>query len=257
MCSEAAAFSGGGGGGSAEALACVRRLMLVDDPRWLARLGACVSHERRVCVRRAEQLGAFDRVRLKLELDTLLEAFVFPLNVILRRGPQFVLAYRSPPLSLALLTLLAAWLWLGHLLHAALLPLLLALALLSLGSMREADRAAVLAAFARPRKPRARTMLEKLTKFRAVLGQSQLRLHRLNDVMLRLRALATWRDPLRSALLVGALLLLALVLSAVPARVLIALLLAQQFSRALRPPGRGVIGLAFDRFWDGIPLDAA
>ena len=112
----------------------------------------------------------------------------------------------------------------------------------------------MLALFSRPRKPRARTMLEKLAKFRDVLGKNQLRLHRLNDVMLRLRALATWKDPTRSAALVAALLALAVVLSAVPVRLLLGALLLQQFTRVLRPRGRGVVGLLWQRFFWSMPV---
>jgi hypothetical protein len=227
--------------------------MLVDDPRWLAQLASAVSNERRVTVRRAEQLSSFDRRRLKLELDNLLDFFVFPVVLCCRRGPQYILSWRSPLLSAGVAAALALWLALD-LLRPPLLALLLALALLALGSMREAERARVLALFSRPRKPRARTMLEKLAKFRDVLGKNQLRLHRLNDVMLRLRELATWRDPTRSAVLVAALLVLAIVLSAVPARLLLAALLLQQFTRVLRPRRRGVIGLLWDRFFWAIPV---
>jgi hypothetical protein len=66
----------------------------------------------------------------------------------------------------------------------------------------------------------------------------------------------TWRDAVRTRLYVGALLALALLWSIVPARWLFTAFVLVQFTKPLRSSGKGLSRLAFDRFWDGLPMPA-
>jgi hypothetical protein len=77
---------------------------------------------------------------------------------------------------------------------------------------------------------------------------------RLNAVVLKLRSLYTWRDPPRSRAFVVALLLAALVVSVVPARVLFTLFVLAQFTKPLRSRKAGLTTIALRRFWDGLPV---
>jgi len=132
-----------------------------------------------------------------------------------------------------------------------------AAALLVYGALPPAGRQAVADVLGRDRGARGRNIIERLRKFRATLGTNQGRLHRLNDAAQRLRSLFTWRDPQRTQLFVGCIVLLAIVVAYVPARLLVATAALAAFTRPLRPPGKGATRRAMERFWAGLPVPHA
>lgn len=235
----------------------IKRFMVIDDPRWMLRLACWMSHERETARRRTEALSVFDRKRFKGEMDSLLDNFFHPLNT-LRRAVQYIVAWETPPLTAAVLVLCVSCLW-HDLLHLS-LPLVLLLhaaAVLMYGSLAEEHKAVVAAALWRPRSAKARNLLERLRNFRSTLGNNQVRMHRLNVTLLKLRSLYTWRDPARTVMFLILMLVLAILFSAVPTRWILSAFLAHTFTRPLRRRGKGVIRLAFDRFWDGLPVPSA
>ena len=241
-------------GASELAARAVPGIMLRDDPRWLLTLAAWASHEREIRRRRTELRSVFEIRRFREELDRALDYFVYPINAA-RHVAYYLVAWESPPLSAAALlaALLIAW---HDLLHYA-LPLLLVAhcaAVLALGAMSEPARAAVTSLLSRGRGAKARNLLQRLRNFRTSLGTNQERLHRLNTVVLKLRSLYTWREPGRSRAFAVALAVAALVVLIVPARILFAAFMLAQFTKPLRSRERGVVTLAFLRFWSGLPV---
>jgi hypothetical protein len=232
----------------------VKTFMLQDDPRWMLQLAAWMCHDREVRQRRAESLAVFDRKTFKYELDTMLDNFVAPINIT-RHAVGYLVAWETPWLSALafagallvawhdLLPFTAAMVFLGH-----------AIAVLVYGALPDASKAALQRALGRARGPKGRNLFERLRNFRNSLGMNQVRMNRLNTIVLKVRSLYTWRDPPRTRLYIVALGVLALVWAVVPYRVLFTAFVVVNFTRPLRPSGKGLGRLAFDRFWDGLPL---
>lgn len=236
------------------AVSAVNSLMLRDDPTWLLRLAPVLSHERAVLQRRAAALRAFDRRTFTRELATLLDHVLHPVNAA-RQLALYLLAWESPLASLCAFG--ALLLYAASSASAFALPSLLlahALALIAYGASGPRTRAVVLALCSRPRPRRGRSLLEKLRNFRDTLAANQVRMRSANMLALRLRALYTWRDPARSRTFVALLVFAAVVLVAVPARVLLGAFALLQLTKPLRNPGAGLVTLAFKRFWEGIPV---
>jgi hypothetical protein len=242
---------------SGESILCVRRIMLIDDPLWLARLTSRMSKEKIITIRRAEKISLFEMRRLKSELDTFLDAVVFPLNVIFRRGPQYVMSFQNPVLSLSVMTVVAAWLLVEDL-HKntfSLLFLLPACGLLAYGSLSDSHRAFFLDLCTRERKPRAKNLIERLTRFRTTLGENQARLRRVNTIMLKLKSLVTWRDEARTSIFVAVLFAIGFLVNILPVRLLVGIFFINLVRKKLFQPqtlGPGVTTLAFDRWYEGL-----
>jgi hypothetical protein len=240
-----------------EATSFIRRIMLVDDPLWLAHLTSRMSKEKMITIRRAEKVSLFEMRRLKAELDTFLDAVVFPLNVIFRRGPQYIMSFKNPVLSLSAMTIVAAWLLVEDL-HKntfSLLFLLPACGLLAYGSINDAHRAFFLDLCTRERKPRAKNIIERLTRFRTTLGENQARLRRVNTIMLKLKSLVTWRDEARTSIFVAFLFAIGILVNVVPLRLLIGIYFAFLVRKKLLQPlssGPGVGTLVFARWYEGL-----
>lgn len=242
---------------STDAVLCVRRIMLVDDPLWLAHLTSRMSKEKMITIRRAEKVSLFEMRRLKSELDTFLDAVVFPLNVIFRRGPQYIMSFKNPVLSLSAMTIVAAWLLVEDL-HKntfSLFFLLPACGLLVYGSLNDAHRAFFLDICTRERKPRAKNIIERLTRFRTTLGENQARLRRVNTIMLKLKSLVTWRDEARTSIFVAILFVIGLLVNVVPVRLLVGIYFVFLLRKKLLQPqstGPGVTTLAVARWYEGL-----
>jgi hypothetical protein len=240
-----------------EATSFIRRIMLVDNPLWLAHLTSRMSKEKMITIRRAEKVSLFEMRRLKAELDTFLDAVVFPLNVIFRRGPQYIMSFKNPVLSLSAMTIVAAWLLVEDL-HKntfSLLFLLPACGLLAYGSLNDAHRAFFLDLCTRERKPRAKNIIERLTRFRTTLGENQARLRRVNTIMLKLKSLVTWRDEARTSIFVAFLFAIGILVNVVPLRLLIGIYFAFLVRKKLLQPlssGPGVGTLVFARWYEGL-----
>jgi hypothetical protein len=244
--------------GSAEAAAAViRRFMLADDPRRMLALLAWACGERDVRRRRYEELAVFDRLRFSGELSATLEYLVTPLNRT-RHLVGYVLAWESPPLSGALLAGALALAAADAL--ASTLPLVLLLhagVLVTYAALPESGRARLAAVLGRERGAQASGLLERLRNFRANLGANQARLHALNRVVLKARSLYTWRDPPRTWAFLVVLVCGAALTAVVPGRALFTLVVLTLFSKPLRSPDKGLVGVALQRWWDGLPVPSA
>lgn len=76
----------------------------------------------------------------------------------------------------------------------------------------------------------------------------------LNQVLLKLRAIYMWRDPMRSLLFCAVLVSAALVVAFVPSRVVLLALVLFAFTRPLRPQ-KSAIGAGFHFFWSGLEVE--
>ncbi len=240
-------------GSDEHAAAVIRRFMLHDDPRGTLRLAAWMCHDRDVRRKRAESLTVFDRKRFRYEMETMLNYFVVPVNN-LRHFTYYILAWEAPGFTASVFILLLLVIWHNMLPYA--LPIVLsghALGILAYGATTEENRSALATMFGRERTAKARNIIEQLWNFRTALANNQFRMHRLNEYVLKIRSLYTWRDPPRTRLYLVALLVALVVFSLIPARWLFTALVLQQFTKAFRKKG-GLTTVAMRRFWDGLPV---
>jgi hypothetical protein len=191
-----------------------------------------------------------------IEMTLTLDHFIQPAT-LLYRGTQYLIHWETPWCSACVLVCALVLVW-------AFPPTLTSLwvamcvgamgATIGLGVAGEGGRRACSRALARRRAPRARSILESIRAFRGNLGQQQGRLIRLNAILLKLRALFTWRDPTRTVIFLGGMGAMAWGLALTPARVVFSALLLHYFTKVLRDRAPGVVGLAWKRFWEGLPL---
>jgi len=232
------------------------RFALLEDPREMLGTAAWVSHEAEVRQLRFDTATLFDRRRSTLELTVALDHLSQP-AFLAYRGAQYLIHWETPALTAAVFIATLTLLWgipptLPSL--ACGLCLLSAAIILGLGVAGEEGRRFCSRALARRRAPPSKSMLESMRNFRVNLGVQQGRLIRVNQIVLRLRSLYTWKDPSRTAIFFLGTVFTASVLANIPMRILASAILLFYFTKAFRDPTPGVVGLAWRRFWDGIPL---
>jgi hypothetical protein len=234
--------------------------MLAGDPRPLLALAGRVSHEASIVARRFDNAAVFDRRRMATQLTLVLDHLLHPLNLAYR-GTQYLLHWETPAVSGGALGVALVLVWgLPPTLPLTLPGVLCSVQLGALGVLccvlGARGRGECSAALVRRRGGgRSRGIVEGVIAFRRNLGVQQSRLLRVNAVLLRVRALYTGRDGVRTGIYAGALAVGALVFAVLPSRLWATALLLFYFTRIFRDPGQGLLGMAWSRWWGGLPCD--
>lgn len=238
-----------------------------DTMEWLLPLARFASKAEELQRVQRENIAAFDRNVFKTQMEVVMECFFRPLEELWDLG-ELLLDWHWPWLSGVVFAslLLVAW----HDMVAFALPLLLLLNVFLILSFRslfpngldgpgpewlrraeEDDSAAAHVASTLDQ------LLDRFRRLKDTLGRTQMRMHRWNMVLLKMRSLYTWQEPSRTRLVVAGNVAAVLVFSVVPFRLLFAAFTCFLFAKPLRDPGPGPATRLMERFMDGLPVPSA
>ncbi|KAA0175141.1 hypothetical protein FNF27_03439 [Cafeteria roenbergensis] len=228
--------------------------------RWLIHAAAFASHDAEASSRRHAAQLTFGPETFRLVWSGMVSSLFRPI-LLLRSFMLYLWAWESPAVSFVVLVSLLGLCWFDLLQYA--MPLGMAggaLCVVAWHALRPSLREMII----RSLQPRAAGQNSRFLSWRQQylrlsqgVGTGQFRIGKLNLAFTKLHSLVTWRDPIRTQVLVVALIAGALFFSVVPARIWFAALVLMQFTRPMRTEAPGLFLVALNRFIDGIPVPSA